>query len=92
MVTSEPIEFEITLLENISLLCTSTKNVQQVVTTGSNALTLATQQVHNTTSAFDVVDKVRAYLFSLSYVSCATPEWCKFSVVRTAVEDIGVKI
>ena len=92
MVISDPIEFEITLLEQISVLAKVPKVVDQLVKIVDGTVAFQAQQVQATTSAFEVVEKIKAYLFSLSYVSCVVPDWCTFAQVRVAVEEIGVKI
>ena len=66
--------------------------MEQLVKTTDGSVALQAQQVQATGCAWDVLNKLRAYLFSLSYVSCATPDWCKFSQTRATVEEISVKI
>ena len=92
MVSSDLVEFEIVLLEQITLMSTAPKTVDQLVKVTDGGIGLQAQQVQATTSAFDVLDKVKAYLFSFSYVLCANPDWCKFAQVRMAVEEISVKV
>ena len=92
MVSADPIEFEIVLLEQITLMSTAPKTVDQLVKIADGGIGLQAQQVQATTSAFDVLDKIKAFLFSFSYASCATPDWCKFSQVRMAYEEISVKV
>ena len=92
MVSAEPVQFEICLLEQITLFCAAPKVLEQVVKNADGGLGFQAQQIQATTSAFEVIDKVRAYLSSLSYASCENPEWCAFPQVRSSVEDISMKV
>jgi len=92
MAHSEPPDFEIVLLEQITVYSSCPKSVQQVVKGGDNQLMMQAMQVDAVTSAHVAIDRIRALLFSFAYASCDLPEWCDFDQARSACEEIWKRI
>ena len=90
MVNLEPPDFEIFLLEQITLHATIGKSVNQVVTGPGNTLQTQQTQLSPHSSANGVYEKIKALLFSISYVSTGRPDWCAFGQARATVEVIWV--
>lgn len=89
LAVSDPPKFEVFPLEQITLYCSTSKLVDQVVKDGSsNALVTQSQESVPVKSAHGVIDRIRAFLLSFSYVSTSKPDWCPLDVARVAAETI----
>ena len=92
MVSLQPPDFEIFMLEQITLHATIGKSVQQVVTGPGNTLQTQQLQVTPNSNANAVYEKIKALLFSIAYVSTGRPDWCTFGQTRATVEVLWVAI
>ena len=92
MVSMEPPDFEIILLEQITLHATIGKSVQQVVTGPNNGLQVQQNQMTPVSNANVVYEKIKALLFSIAYVSTGRCEWCDYEQARATMEILWVAI
>ena len=93
IVFSDPPEFEIFLLEQITLYAHCPKSVDQVVKSANDgSLHTNSQQVEAVTSGNVVFERVKVLVYSFAYVSIERSDWCDFSVVRTCVEELWTRV
>ncbi len=55
-------------------------------------LLMQAQQVEAVTSAHAAIDRIRALLYSFAYVACNLANWCGFDTVRSACEEIWLRM
>ena len=87
-----PPDFDIILLEQITLYSMSQTSVQQVKIATDGSM-LAQQQVAcAVTTAHGVIDRITALLYSYAYVSSDLDGWCKLDDSRECVQEIWSKM
>ena len=88
---SQPPDFEIVLLEQITLYSMSSSSVQQVKIANDGNLLAQQQVVAAVTTAHAVIDRITALLYSFAYVS-ADIDWCGLDDAREYVQEIWSKM
>ena len=89
---SQPPDFEIIMLEQITLYSMSSTSVQQVKVAMDGLLHAQQQVVAAVTTAHCVIDRITALLYSFSYVSADMGDWCLLDDVRECVQEIWRKM
>ena len=92
MAHSEPPDFDIILLEQITLYSSSPKTVQQVVKNHDDTMLFQAQAVNAVTSSHGVIDRITALLYSFAYVSSDIADWCGLDQSRSACQEIWRKM
>ena len=89
---SEPPDFEIILLEQITLYCMSSTSVQQVKVANDGTVQAQQMAVAAVTTGHAVIDRITALLYSFAYVSADLVDWCRFNDARECVQEIWGKM
>ena len=88
---SQPPDFEIILLEQITLYSMSSSSVQQVKIASDGSMQAQQFSVAAVTTAHGVIDRITALLYSFAYVS-ADGDWCLLDDARECVQEIWSKM
>ena len=89
---SQPPDFEIILLEQISLYSMSSTSVGQVKVATDGTMQAQQQVVAAVTTAHAVIDRITALLYSFAYVSADLADWCHLDDARECVQEIWTKM
>ena len=89
---SQPPDFEIVLLEQITLYSMSSSSVQQVKIASDGSVHAQQQVVAAVTTAHGVIDRITALLYSFAYVSADLVDWCSLDDARECVQEIWSKM
>ena len=89
---SQPPDFDIVLLEQITMYSMSSSSVQQIKVAGDGSVCAQQQLVAAVTTAHCVIDRITALLYSFAYVSADLPDWCLLDDARDAVQEIWAKM
>ena len=89
---SQPPDFEIVLLEQITLYSMSPTSVQQVKIANDGSMLAQQQVVVAVTTAHGVIDRITALLYSFAYVSSDLADWCLLDDARECVQEIWGKM
>ena len=89
---SQPPDFEIIMLEQISLYSMCSTSVQQVKVTGDGSMFAQQQVVSAVTTAHSVIDRITALLYSFAYVAADLDDWCLLDDARECVQEIWAKM
>ena len=92
MAHSQPPDFEIVLLEQISLYAMTSTSVQQVKIANDGSMHAQQQVVAAVTTAHCVIDRITALLFSFAYVSADIGDWCQLDDARECIQLIWSKM
>ena len=89
---SQPPDFEIVMLEQITLYSMSSTSVQQVKIVNDGSMHAQQQVVAAVTTGRCVIDRITALLYSFAYVAADTTDWCLLDDARECVQEIWGKM
>ena len=89
---SQPPDFEIIVLEQITLYSMSSTSVQQVKIASDGSMLAEQQVVAAVTTGHGVIDRITALLYSFAYVAADMDDWCRLDDARECIQEIWGKM